>query len=90
MQRNLEKRVELMTPIEDPQIRSRIQKDLRLFFSDTSKAHHMQPDGSWKRAVGEPSVRSQYEQYQRLASRVRGSRTESRHEFKVRRKPPVH
>lgn len=90
MPRNLEKRVELMTPIEDPEIRGRIQNDLRLFFSDTSKAHHMQPDGSWRRVVGRPPVRAQHEQYRRLAARAGSVGTESRHEFKVRRKPPVH
>ena len=50
MTRNLDKRVELMFPIEDPQIRARIQQELRFEIEDNLKAWELKKNGSYYRA----------------------------------------
>jgi polyphosphate kinase len=96
MPRNLEKRVELMFPVENPDIRRRLRRILDLFFQDTTKAHRLLPDGSWQRVgaadgdgggTGEVT-RAQEAAYRRIRDRLSGDEPENRQEFKVRRKPP--
>lgn len=55
MPRNLERRVELMFPIEDKQLREEIIHILEVQFADNVKAHIMQPDDSYKKetVIGE-------------------------------------
>ena len=53
MPRNLEKRVEVMFPVENPDIRRRLRRILDLFFQDTTKAHRLLSDGSWRRISAE-------------------------------------
>ena len=91
MPRNLEKRVELMFPVENPDIRRRIRRILDLYFSDNSKAHELGPDGRWTRVVPdatEPRFRAQEAAYHRIRDRLSGDEPENRQEFKVRRRPP--
>lgn len=61
MPRNLDRRIELMFPIQDDQIRERIMRILELQLADTVKARLMQPDGSYLRIDrrGKPSLNSQ-------------------------------
>ena len=54
MERNLEKRVELMVPIEDPAARKRLIRLLRICFDDNVKARVLKPDGSHTRRVRAP------------------------------------
>jgi polyphosphate kinase len=50
MRRNLERRVEVLFPIEDPHLRTAIRQDvLEIYLRDTKKAHELQPDGSYTR-----------------------------------------
>ncbi|MCQ2521507.1 MAG: RNA degradosome polyphosphate kinase [Lachnospiraceae bacterium] len=49
MPRNLERRVELMFPIEDPALREEIIHILDVQFKDNVKSHILQPDGSYKK-----------------------------------------
>ena len=90
MVRNLERRVELMFPIEDEHARNRVQEILRITFSDTAKAHQLLPDGTYqaRQPKGrEAAVRSQ-EEFQQMASRHADLPDESdRTEFTVRRAP---
>lgn len=95
MPRNLDKRVELMAPIENPDIRRRIRRILDLFFADNTKAHELQPDGSWVRVrPGDDGdsetqpMRAQEAAYRRIRDRLSGDEPENRQEFKVRRQPP--
>ena len=90
MPRNLEKRVELMFPVENPDIRRRVRRILDLFFADTSKAHVLAADGTWKRrAPGSAApLRAQQAAYQRIRDRLSGDEPENRQAFKVRRRPP--
>lgn len=61
MPRNLDRRVELMFPVEDPQLWQRIMAVLELSLSDTDKARIMLPDGQYVRVDrrGKPHVDSQ-------------------------------
>lgn len=49
MTRNLEKRVELMVPIEEPSLKRRLIRILDAFFSDNTQAYRLLPDGSSQR-----------------------------------------
>ncbi len=51
MPRNLNDRVELMIPIEDPEIKTRIREMVKIELADNQKAHIMQSDGSWTKTV---------------------------------------
>ncbi|MDA3951688.1 MAG: polyphosphate kinase 1 [Spirochaeta sp.] len=91
MPRNLEKRVELMFPVENRDIQRRIRKLLDLYFEDNCKAHELASDGSWTRVQPHktaPRVRTQEIVYQRIRERLSGDEPENRQEFKVRRRPP--
>ncbi len=91
MPRNLEKRVELMFPVENPDIQRRIKKTLDLFFLDNTKAHVLHGDGTWTRIVPKKNAkpfRAQEEAYKGLQARLVSDESENRQVFKVRRKPP--
>ena len=62
MNRNLDKRVELMFPVEDPGHRSTVLYALRAMFRDNVKARCLRPDGTYERrerAAGEQPFRVQ-------------------------------
>jgi polyphosphate kinase len=63
MPRNLNRRVELLFPVEDPLLRRRIRDEiLETYLLDNVKARRMQSDGTYKRAVrgeGEKPLSSQ-------------------------------
>ncbi len=48
MPRNLDRRVELMFPIEDTHCRKQLKKVLRIQWADNTRAHEMQSDGTCK------------------------------------------
>jgi polyphosphate kinase len=71
MPRNFRRRVEIMFPIEDPNLKRRLVDGiLGVVLADNVKARELQADGSYRRvdpaAAGEPSVRSQLE-FQNMA-----------------------
>src|SRR5699024_7269264 len=45
MPRNLDKRVEIVFPVEDPQIKKEVMNILKIQLEDNMKAHVLQPDG---------------------------------------------
>jgi polyphosphate kinase len=52
MPRNLNRRVEIMFPVEDPDLRDRIRDSiLTEYLLDNVKARRMQPDGTYRRAA---------------------------------------
>jgi polyphosphate kinase len=63
MDRNLSRRVEVVWPVEQPDLKQRlIQEILATTLADTAKARELLPDGSYRRlqpADGQPRVRSQ-------------------------------
>ena len=67
MTRNLEKRVELMIPIEEKSIKRRLIRMLETFFKDNQNAYHILKDGSSQRitpAKGQKPYRAQEYFYQ--------------------------
>ena len=61
MPRNLDQRVEVLFPIEEPGLRDELMEMLELSLSDNVKRRMMQPDGTYKKLVrqGKPAVHSQ-------------------------------
>ena len=62
MPRNLERRVELLVPVDDEACRRRLIAILDVFFQDNVKARRLQPDGSYVKVEApprRPAVRSQ-------------------------------
>jgi polyphosphate kinase len=67
MTRNLEKRVELMIPIEEPALKRRLIRMLDAFFQDNTQASRMLPDGTSQRVArgkGRKAFRVQEHLYQ--------------------------
>lgn len=61
MPRNLDKRIELLVPVESPPCRDRLIELLETGMADTVKGRWLQPDGTYVRqkATGRKAVRSQ-------------------------------
>jgi polyphosphate kinase len=58
MTRNLDRRVEAVAPVEDPELRSELDAILSVMLADNRKRWRMRPDGSYvqkRPAEGEPS-----------------------------------
>jgi polyphosphate kinase len=54
MTRNLDKRIELLVPVEDAACRARLTAFLEGFFRDTAKARRLLADGTWERVRPPP------------------------------------
>jgi polyphosphate kinase len=78
MTRNLDKRIELMFPVESPAHRARVIHALRVMFRDTDKARWLRSDGGYERRpndAGDPPFRAQVhlqEEARRTAAVGRG------------------
>ncbi|MGE9270938.1 MAG: polyphosphate kinase 1, partial [Verrucomicrobiales bacterium] len=80
MGRNLERRVELMIPIEDGRLRNRLIKILETFFKDNVQASRISPDGTSERLSpeeGQKAFRAQ-EYFFRKARRTAKAREHER------------
>ena len=91
MTRNLERRVELMFPVQDKKIMTEIYNMLNAYFSDNCQARELRPDGSWKRVkvqAGDNPFRVQKDMLTRAAHESI-SPGPVKAEFKVRRSQPV-
>jgi polyphosphate kinase len=77
MPRNLDKRIELLFPVESPEGRQKALLALDAIFQDNVKGRRLQADGTYKRrrpAKGEDAWRSQIELHReakRTADRLR-------------------
>ncbi|TWT59218.1 polyphosphate kinase 1 [Allorhodopirellula solitaria] len=75
MPRNLDRRVELLVPVNDPAIRRRLREMLQLHFRDNQNAWSMQSDGSYERISPEKKqkrVRSQESLYRKAVKAFQG------------------
>ena len=54
MPRNLDRRVEVLAPVEDARLRARIAAVLDALLADTRFAWELQADGSWSRIAPAP------------------------------------
>ena len=64
MPRNLDPRVEVLVPVEDPSLRAEIDSLLETSLSDTRSSFQLMPDGTWERrrpAPGEAERSAQVE-----------------------------
>jgi len=80
MGRNLERRVELMVPIEDTRLRNRLIKILDTFFKDNTQSSRIKPDGTSEKlapASGQKKFRAQ-EYFFRQARRTAKAREHER------------
>jgi polyphosphate kinase len=74
MTRNLDKRVELLFPVESAEGRTKVLSALDAIFQDNVKGRKLLPDGTWRRKAlrrGEEPYRAQIETY-RQAQRALG------------------
>ncbi len=89
MPRNLDRRVELMFPILQDDLKRRIRGRLDTYFKDNDRARELRSDGSWARiapATGEEPFRSQERIYASVSEGVEIARRAPRREFVVRRR----
>jgi polyphosphate kinase len=68
MRRNLEARVEVVTPVEDPELRKELDAILELQLADRFGAWEMQPDGSYLRRRPEGDAQVPCAQAQSIAA----------------------
>ncbi len=91
MPRNLERRVELMFPIEQENLKRKVKHMLEVFCADNVKAHEMNSDGSWRRRVPGPRdarVRAQELFHEEAQAGAEAEEPPHQREFTVRRRPP--
>jgi polyphosphate kinase len=90
MPRNLERRVELLVPVLDGELREQLRTILESYFMDNTQAWELKKDGSWERrrpSKGEKPFRAQ-EYLQELAEKAAEQPWKTRREFIIRRSPP--
>ncbi|MBW3548350.1 MAG: RNA degradosome polyphosphate kinase [Actinobacteria bacterium] len=66
MPRNLDRRVEAVVPVGDPELQRRLQEILDVNLSDDQLAWELQPDGGWRKVPGGGGVNT-HEALRRLA-----------------------
>ncbi len=73
MPRNLDRRIELLVPVEDAECSARLVETLETYFRDNVKARRLLPDGTHERIVPEPGetpLRAQQQLYEQACARV--------------------
>ena len=74
MTRNLDKRIELMVPVLNPECRKKLLRTLNSYFTDNRKAQILSPDGTYMRLSPrnhEPLVRSQRQLFAKTQNMAR-------------------
>ena len=90
MHRNLDRRIELLVPVEDPILRNRLLEILETYFADTAKAREILPDGGYKRVSGprrKKRIRSQEEFYKQICGILTKQKTARRTTFEPLHSP---
>ena len=73
MPRNLDKRIELLVPVEDKKCRKRLLGILQTYFADNEDARELHEDGSWSaviQAEDVPRVQAQRALYKTIRREV--------------------
>ncbi len=89
MPRNLDRRVELLVPIENSEVFRDLKSFLELCFADTVKAQKLDNEGRWKRVLPtkkNPPLRLQEEMHRLAMARAAVQEPENRERFRVRRR----
>jgi polyphosphate kinase len=71
MQRNLDRRVETLAPIDSPELRVRLDEILDALLADDTLAWKLGPEGQWERVQGTSGVNAQIQMEQLAAARAR-------------------
>jgi len=71
MQRNLEKRVEVLVPVEDPRLQSELRFIIDTQLSDQRGAWDMLPDGSYAQRQGLNAKHTQQQMIERTERRLK-------------------
>jgi polyphosphate kinase len=90
MTRNLNRRVELLVPVEPPELRKRLNSILETYFKDNVKSRRLLPDGSYQRlntGPGRRPFRSQEVLYRQTCDLLREERQARRTVFEPHRPP---
>jgi len=75
MVRNLQKRLEILFPVVDPDRRRRLIEILRTYFADNMKARRLTPEGTYEAVARRgPRVRAQEKFYHEAVEAVRAAR----------------
>ncbi len=72
MQRNLDRRVEVLTPIRDPALRARLDEILAVLAVDDTLAWELTGDGTWRPPPASGTINAQTRLEQAALSRARG------------------
>ncbi|MDR3200783.1 MAG: polyphosphate kinase 1 [Spirochaetales bacterium] len=91
MPRNLDRRVELMFPIEQKDLKKRIVHILETCSRDNTQAHILKPGGSYERRLSDnpkKAIHSQLIFHKEALEEAAQAEKHSKKEFTVRRKPP--
>lgn len=84
MRRNLDRRVELLIPVDDEKCRKKLLDTLRAYFKDNTHTWQMQPDGSYSRTVEQNQpFEAQRELYQRACETMRKIKQSRRTRFET-------
>ena len=89
MERNLDKRIELMFPVSDKKVFKTVKEILFLYFQDNTHSHVLQKTGLWKQLSpekNEQAVRVQEVLYKKYKKKTDIKKNTPRAEFTVRRK----
>jgi len=88
MPRNLDRRVELLVPVDDDLSRRTLISILRTYFQDTTKSRRLLPDGRYERPKGRRKrFRSQEALFQRACDEVAQAQQARRTVFEPHRPP---
>jgi polyphosphate kinase len=74
MPRNLDHRIEVVTPVEDTQVRNELDSTFKALLADNCQAWELQADGSWKRVRPKKSERRRPAQAAFMRRRERARR----------------
>lgn len=86
MPRNLDRRVELLLPVEDPECKKKLRNSLQVYFRENVNAWHMDSDGSYrrpKRKKGQRPIRSQQVLYQQADAALKAGTQLNRGTFEL-------
>ena len=85
MPRNLDRRVEIVFPVEDERIKEEIMHVLDLEFRDNVKAHILQPSGLYEKQDkrGKTLINSQMEFCREATERARAAKKEKKEKKRV-------
>jgi polyphosphate kinase len=79
MPRNLDRRIELLVPVDDKDCRRKLSETLNIYFQDNTNAWQMQSDGTYQRkAQKQTALRSQQMLYDRTCEVTKASKERGR------------